>query len=43
MGFANLEDIMEHFSSEQMGKGKTAFVFCVDELSKLRGKDVKRL
>ena len=30
---------MEHFSSEQMGKGKTAFVFCVDELSKLREED----
>mmetsp|Transcript_42465 Transcript_42465/g.102285 ORF Transcript_42465/g.102285 Transcript_42465/m.102285 type:complete len:730 (+) Transcript_42465:151-2340(+) len=34
-GFASLEDIMNHFSSRE-DKGKTGFIFCIDELSKLK-------
>ena len=38
-GFSCLEDIMEHFSSEKRGMGKTGFIFCIDELSTLRKKN----
>jgi len=34
-GFSSFQDIINYFSSIP-GKGKTGFIFCVDELSKLR-------
>ena len=35
-GFSNFEDITRHFSSDSGRKGKTGFIFCIDEVSKLR-------